>query len=291
MKQCNGCGKIVSQTITMCPVCGINNSGPLKFIDEYKIQTIIYEDRTSIVCKAAKNKDTSPVTIRIFTEKSGMDERVAKRFKNELEKLKKLPDEYFLRHYAIKKSSDGPWYKISEWMDASDWNSVFRSGILDSLPRMVTLFHNIASILDILNKNDHFMPYLILYDLMIPKEKTKNLNIKLNYKLSRFLNARATHNGPMLQKTLDCHPDIINQRAIDFRSGIWSLGKVFIELLTADSNQNINSSTVDELDSPDPELAALLNAMLSDDPDLRPQTMESVVSELFHILKRLTCSE
>ncbi len=160
---------------------------------------------------------------------------------------------------------------------------------MNARPRIITLFYNIASILDILNKHDHFMPYLILYDLLIPKEKVKDLHVKLNYKLSRFLNARATHHGPILQKVLDCHPDIINQRAIDFKSGIWSLGKVFIELLTADLNRDITSSTMDELDGPDPELADLLNAMLADDPDLRPQTMGSVVSELSCILDHLPC--
>lgn len=289
MKQCNACGQIVSQEITMCPVCGSNNSGPLKFIDEYRIQAVIYEGRTSLVCKAVKDREATPVTIRVFTEKSGMDNRVAKRFEKELENLKQLPDKYFLRHYAIKKSSDGPWYKLSEWVDAADWDSIFMSGLLDARPRMISLFHNIAFILDILNTHDHFMPYLILYDLLIPKEKAKDLHVKLNYKISRFLNARATHHGPMLQKVLDCHPDIINQRAIDFRSGIWSLGKVFIELLTADPNQNITSSTVDELVNPDPELGALLNAMLADDPDLRPQTMGGVVSELSRILDHLPC--
>lgn len=86
----------------------------------------------------------------------------------------------------------------------------------------------------------------------------------------------ATHHGPMLQKLLDCHPDIINKRAIDFKSGIWSLGKLFIELLTADHNLKDFSSKVDGLKGLDPDLAVLIKIMLSDDPDLRPQTMRKV---------------
>ncbi len=294
MKQCNVCGQIVSQEITTCPVCGSTNLYGLKFIDDYRIQDIIHEDRTSLVCKAIRNQDETPVSITLFTKESGGDGHVAKRLEKELEKLKQLPAEHFVRQYAIKKSSDGPWYNLSEWVDAADWNSIFMSGLLNARPRMITLFHNIASILDMLNKHDHFMPYLILYDLLIPKENAKDLHVKLNYKLSRFLHARATHHGTMLQKVLDCHPDIINQRPIDFRSGIWSLGKVFVELLTADPNLQDLSSRMDELDGLEPELepelAVLINAMLSDDPDLRPQTMGNVVSELSRILDHLPCS-
>ncbi|MCK5695972.1 MAG: trypsin-like peptidase domain-containing protein [Desulfobacula sp.] len=165
------------------------------------------------------------------------------------------------------------------------------SGLLNDQRRIVTLFHNIACVLDLLHKKDHFMPYLILDDILIPKGKANDLHVKINYKLSRFLNARATHHGPMLQKLLDCHPDIINRRAIDFKSGIWFLGKIFIELLTADHNLKDFSSKVDELKGLDPELAVLIKIMLSDDPDLRSQTMGKVASALSRILDRLPYSD
>ncbi|MCK5099707.1 MAG: trypsin-like peptidase domain-containing protein, partial [Desulfobacteraceae bacterium] len=144
---------------------------------------------------------------------------------------------------------------------------------------------------DLLHKNNHFMPYLLLDDILILKSKTKALNIKINYKLSRFLNTKTTNHGPMLQKLLDCHPDIINQRAIDVKSGIWSLGKIFVELLSADHNVINLSSKIDELEDLDPELAVLIKIMLSDNPDLRPQTMSKVASALLHILDRLPDSD
>ncbi|WP_299980987.1 trypsin-like peptidase domain-containing protein [Desulfobacula sp.] len=291
MKQCKSCGQILSQKITMCPACGSHIVGGIKYIDDYRILAIIHEGRSSLVCKAVKSQDEKPVSIRLFTETSGVDTRIAHRLMAELKELNKLPSEHFVQHYAIKKSSKGLWYRVSEWVDASDWGSIFMSDLLNDQRRVVTLFHNIASVLDMLHKADHFMPYLILDDILIPKEKAKNLHIKINYKLSRFLNARATHHGPMLQKLLECHPDIINQRAIDFKSGIWSLGKIFIELLTADHNLKDFSSKVDELKGLDPELAVLIKIMLSDDPDLRPQTMGKVVSALSRILDRLPYSD
>ncbi|MCD4722365.1 MAG: trypsin-like peptidase domain-containing protein [Desulfobacula sp.] len=290
MKQCKSCGQSLSQKLTMCPACGSHIVSGIKYIDDYKIVTIIHEGRSSLVCKAVKDHGEKPVSIRLFTEKSGVDDRVAKRLEKELEELNKLPSEHFVQHYAIKKSDKGLWYRVSEWVDAADWGSIFVSGLLNDQRRIVTLFHNIASVLDLLHKKDHFMPYLILDDILIPKGKTNDLHVKINYKLSRFLNARATHHGPMLQKLLDCHPDIINKRAIDFKSGIWSLGKIFIELLTADHNLKNFSSKVDDLKGLDTELAVLIKIMLSDDPDLRPQTMSKVTSALSRILDRLPYS-
>ena len=290
MKLCKSCGQSLSEKITMCPACGRHIASGIKYIDDYQIVTIIHEGRSSLVCKAVKDQDEKPVSIRLFTEKSGVDDRVAKRLEVELEELKKLPSQHFVQHYSIKKSSDGFWYRVSEWVDADNWGSIFMSDLLNEQRRVVTLFHNIASVLDLLHNNDHFMPYLILEDILIPRGKAKDLHVKINYKLSRFLNARATHHGPMLQKLLECHPDIINKRAIDFKSGIWSLGKIFIELLTADHNLKDFSSKVDELEGLDPELGVLIKIMLSDDPDLRPQTMGKVVSALSRILDRMPYS-
>ena len=291
MKQCKACGQILSEKITMCPDCGSHIVKGIKYIDDYRILAIIHEGRSSLVCKAVKGNSQKPVSIRLFTKKSGVDDHVATRLEKELKELKKLPPEHFVQHYAVRKSNEGLWYRTGEWVDAADWGSIFVSGILNDQRRIVTLFHNIASVLDLLHKNDHFMPYLILDDILIPKKKLKTLHVKINYKLSRFLNARATHHGPMLQKLLDCHPDIVNQRPIDFKSGIWSLGKLFIELLTADHNLKNFSSRVDELNGLNPELAVLIKIMLSDDPDLRPQTMGKVALALSQILDRLPYSD
>jgi len=287
MKRCTSCDQIVSEKIITCPACGSHIVEGMKYIDDYRIQAIIHEGRSSIVCKAIKDEAEHSVSIRIFTEKSGVDEQIAKRLEQELTELKKLPAKHFVQHFALKQSRDGHWYRLSEWVDAIDWGSIFMSNLLNDQRKLVTLFHNIASVLDLLNKQDHFMPYLILDDILIPQRKAKELHVKINYKLSRFLNARATHHGPMLQKLLDCHPDLINERAINFKSGIWSLGKIFVEILSADPNLKDYSSKIDHIEGLDPDLVTLIKLMLSDDPSLRPQTMSRVISALSRILNRL----
>lgn len=287
MKRCKSCEQIISQKISTCPACGSDIIDGIKYIDYYRIQAIIHEGHSSLLCKAIRSQDKDPASIRLFTEDSGVDENVAARLKNELIELSKLPAEHFVQHYTIKKSKEGLWYRVSEWVDADDWGTIFMSGILNNPRKIVTLFHNIASVLDLLHKNGHFMPYLMLDDILIPKSQAKDLNIKINYKLSRFLNGKSTHHSPMLQRLLDCHPDIVNQRALDLKSSIWSLGKIFVELLSADHNLTNPSAKVDKLQNLDPELTVLIKIMLSDDPDLRPQTMGKIVAALSNILDRL----
>jgi len=291
MKCCQSCGQILSEKIITCPACGYHIAEGLKTIDGYKILEIIHEGYSSLVVKALKGEDSTPVNLRLFTDASGVDDTVAKRLIAELDELKKLPIEHFVEHYAIKKTSDGHWYRVSEWVEAEDWGSVFISGRFNDHRCLVKLFYNIAFALDLLHKHDHFMPYLILEDILIPANRNDDLHIKINYKLSRFLNAKVTHHGPMIEKLLECHPDIVNKRAIDFRSGIWSLGKVFLEIMTADPNLKEFSLKAAESRGIDPELTVLIKLMLSDDPDLRPQTMGKVVSGLSRILDHLPYSD
>jgi S1-C subfamily serine protease len=83
----------------------------------------------------------------------------------------------------------------------------------------------------------------------------------------------------MLKKLLNCHPDMVNQRPLDFRSDIWSLGKIFVELLSADLEITDFLAKVDALDLPQ-EAKILFKVMLTDDPDLRPRSMAEVAVSL-----------
>ena len=285
MKRCNSCEQILSQRIRVCPACGSQLMAGLSHIDEYKILSMIHEGRSSMVFKAAK-PGGNPVSIRLFTTNSGVDETIAQRLKKELEELKTLPPEYFVQHFALKKSQDGLWYRVSEWLYADDWASIFVSGILQDRRNIIRLFLDITLILDSLQKKKHFMPFLILDDVLVSR-KNGGLKVKINYKLSRFLTAEATHHGPMLQKLLDTHPDILNHRAIDPKSAIWSLGKLFVEILTANPDIKNYSEKIDHLPDSDPKLVTLLKLMLSSDPDVRPKSMEKIAAVLTKILERI----
>jgi len=282
MKLCQNCGQPVAEEITTCPSCGSEIAEGIKRIDNYLIEEVLHEGHASILCRAVKEGETKPVMIRIFTPQSGVNNDVADRLKGELEELKKLPVEGFVSHQEIRRSSDGLWYRVSEWVDAESWGDLVGSGRLKDYQVAFRLFSRIASTLATLHELGHFIPHLILNDIIVVKGDKEEFEVKIDYKLSRFFDPKLDLPGPMLKHLLDCHPDIVNQRPLDFRSDIWSLGKIFIELLTADYETCDYLVKIDELPLPH-EVEVLFKTMLADDPDLRPRSMNEVSEGLDRI--------
>ena len=282
MKLCQKCDQPVAEEITTCPSCGSVISEGRKYIDDYRIVDVLHEGHSSFLCRAIRERTQELVMIRLFTPESRVDEEVVWRLKRELEELKKLPGEGFVRHHAIRQSSDGLWYRISEWINAESWGSLLASGRFQDTSVLIDLFYQMASILAVLHDQGHFIPHLILNDIIVIKNDREELKVKIDYKLSRFFDPKLDRPGPMLKNLLNCHPDIVNQRPLDFRSDIWSLGKIIVELLTADLETRDFLAKVDELDLPD-ELVVLLKVMLADDPDMRPRSMAEVAESLARI--------
>ncbi len=279
MKLCPSCGQPVAESIMICPTCGNEVGEGRTHVDDYRILDILHEGYSSILCKAVKAGETRPVMIRIFTPRSGVDEAVAQRLKRELEALKKLPEDYFVKHLDILKSSDGLWYRVSEWIDAESWGTLLSAGTLDDLNTAFALFHRIAVILEGLHQIGHIIPHLILDDIIVYKNDAGRLEIKIDYKLSRFLDPKIVRPSPMLKHLLSCHPDIVNQRPLDFRTDIWSLGKIFVELLTATHTAADYIAEIDQILLPR-KAEMLFKSMLADDPALRPQSMNDVAMTL-----------
>jgi S1-C subfamily serine protease len=286
MKLCPKCDQPVAEEITTCPSCGSTIVAGRKYIDDYRIVDVLHEGHASFLCRAIRERTQELVMIRLFTAQSGVNEEVARRLEQELEELKKLPPEGFVRHYAIRRSSDGLWYRTSEWINTESWGSLLASGRLANLSTCIDLFHQMASILAVLHEQGHIIPHLILNDIIVVKDDPEALRIKIDYKLSRFFDPKLDQPGPMLKKLLTCHPDIVNQRPLDFQSDIWSLGKIFVELLTADLETKDFLSKIDDLQLP-PELDVLLKVMLADDPDIRPRSMAEVAESLARIKEGL----
>jgi S1-C subfamily serine protease len=282
MKLCPKCDQSVAEEITTCPTCGSIIGEGRKYIDDYRIVDVLHEGHSSFLCRAIRERTQELVMIRLFTPESGVDEKVVWRLKRELEELKKLPHEGFVRHHAIRQSSDGLWYRISEWINSESWGSLLASGKLQDRSVLINLFYQMASILAVLHEKGHFIPHLILNDIIVIKESSEEFTTKIDYKLSRFFDPKLNRPGPMLKNLLDCHPDIINRRPLDYRSDIWSLAKIFVELLTADLETRDFLSKVDELELSS-ELNVLLKVMLADDPDMRPRSMAEVAESLAKI--------
>ena len=282
MKLCPKCDQQVAEEITICPSCGNEIGEGRKYIDDYRIVDVLHEGHASFLCRAIRERTNEHVMIRLFTQQSGVDSDVAARLMREIEELKKLPDEGFVRHHAIRQSNEGLWYRISEWVDTESWGSLLASGRLSDRQVLFNLFYQMAAAIAVLHQEGYFIPHLILNDIIVVKGKDGELNVKIDYKLSRFFDPKLDRPGPMLKRLLNCHPDIIHQRPLDYRSDIWSLGKVFVELLTADLECMDFRAKVDELDLPQ-DIQILLKVMLADDPDMRPRSMAEVADSLARI--------
>ena len=279
MKICIQCGQIVAEEVHTCPSCGAEVTAGRTAIDDYRILEVLHEGYSSILCKAQREGQDEPVLIRIFTPPSGVDARLAARLQHELEELQALPETYFVRHLAIKQSAEGLWYRISEWVEALNWGSLLATGRLQDARTSLRLLYRIASILDGLHRIGHIIPHLILDDILVYEDDAGTLKVMIDYKLSRFLDPQLDRPGPMLARLLTLHPDIVNQRPLDHRSDIWSLGKAFVEILSADPDLSDLQAQVAGLPVP-PEVQTLIRLMLSDDPDLRPRSMAEVAAVL-----------
>jgi S1-C subfamily serine protease len=290
MKLCPTCGQPVAEEIAACPACGRELGDRRRTIDDYRIVDVLHEGHSTFLCRAVRERTQEHVMIRLFTPRSGVTAAVAARLERELEELKKLPGEGFVRHYAIRRSADGLWYRVSEWVDAESWGSLLASGRLADRSVLLGLFRRTAEILTVLHAHGHFIPHLILNDIIVvPEASGRALAVKIDYKLSRFIDPRLDRPAPMLRRLLASHPDIVNQRPLDFRSDIWSLGKVFVELLSGDLEIDDLEARVDDLEVPE-DVKVLLRVMLADDPDLRPQSMAEIADSLARIQRAMESS-
>ncbi len=284
MKLCPNCDQHVAEEISVCPACGKAIGEGRKYIDDYRIVDILHEGHASLLCRAIRERTGELVMIRLFTSQSGVNEAVALRLKRELEELKKLPAKGFVRHHAIRRSQDGLWYRISEWLNTESWGSLLASGLLSDRRVVYDLFYQMASALALLHHRGYLIPHLILNDIIVIKNHSGALEVKIDYKLSRYFDPKLDRPGPMLNRLLQTHPDIVHQRPLDFRSDIWSLGKIFVELLSADLETVDFLAKAEELDLSS-ETKILLKVMLADDPDMRPRSMDDVAKSLARIRK------
>ena len=153
MKLCQSCGQSLAEDITVCPACGSEVAEGINTIDDYRIIEVLHEGYATILCRAVNLQTEVPVMIRIFSPQSGVDEKIAGRLKKELEELKKLPEDYFVRHFEIRQSAEGLWYRVSEWLDTENWGNLIAAGVFQDYRIAFQLFYRMATILEGLSNN------------------------------------------------------------------------------------------------------------------------------------------
>ena len=286
MNICPKCQTPLSEKLMNCPACGSKIVPGKTHIDDYRIVDYLHEGYGSILYRARKQGETQDVLIRIFKPESGIDAEKAARLKAELDDLRTLPPDVFVRHLDIRKSSDGDWYRVSEWIETLDWGDLLASGFFTDYKPAFSLFAEIASALARLHATHHCIPHLILSDILVFRNDQGDLSVKIDYKLSRFIDPGLDRPASMLQHLVEIHPDIQAGRPFDSRFDIWALGKIFVELLTRDHDITDFKTGIQQLPLPE-KAKTLIREMLEKDPELRPGDM----NEIAESLKRITADE
>ncbi|MHB8765170.1 MAG: trypsin-like peptidase domain-containing protein [Deferrisomatales bacterium] len=286
MKICPTCSQTVGETVARCPACGGDVGAGRQRVDDYRIVAFVHEGYGSLLYQAVRDGDPEPVLLRLFKPESGITDAIAERLRAELRLLAELPDERFVRHREVKRSSDGVWYRVSEWVDAERWGDLVASGYFEDHGAAFVFFARVAEALEELHEADHFIPHLILDDLLASRGADGALAVQVDYKLSRFVDPKLERPSPALRHLLECHPDFMGKRPLDPRSDMWALGKVFVELLSGKTDLADHRGALGELSLPE-KIETLLRRMLDDDPDRRPGSMARVAG----VLRSCTAAE
>lgn len=285
MKTCPQCHQRLGEQVAVCPSCGYEFHLGHETIGAYRIASLIHDGYASVVFKAIHEQSGKPFMVRIYKPEACLTDDIVHRLKLEIDKLHRLADDCFVSHLSMDQAEDGTWFRVSEWVEAHNWGNLISSGKLSKFSILMDIFLQIARILEILHRSGRLIPHLTLDDIMVYTDSPDRLKVKMDYKLSRFLTPQLARPGATLQKLMATHPDIQKERPLDTRSDIWSLGKLFVELMCADPDRIDYPGAVDELDIPH-DLANLVHVMLSDDPAKRPQAITEVVAVLQRLKKR-----
>lgn len=282
MKLCPDCQQRVAEDVALCPNCGASLPTARQTLDDYQLTEFVREGYGCMLYRARKAGDAQTYLIRLFKPQTRLDDTKVERLRRELAELKKLPAKRFVQHFEIKRSAEDDWYRVSEWVEAEAWSNLLASDFGGDSRRRFGLLARIAEAVDELHQHGHLIPHLILPDLLVTRASDGQFEVKLDFKLSRFLDPELSHPSPQLLALLKQHPDIAGKRPLDARTDIWSLGRVFVAILTRSSELDHPLAELDGLRLPQ-SIRTVLRAMLSDDPDSRPRSLALVSAALRNV--------
>lgn len=279
MKTCAQCRQQIGEDVNNCPICGAETPFGRTHVDSYKILQFFSEGPGSITYKAQGEGEASPVLIRLFKPESGINPEKALRLQKELELLHTLPPAKFVRHFGIHQSSQGEWYRVSEWLDVIAWGDLIGSGYFLDLEKAFAFMATIAEGLSDLHSLGCCIPHLTSDDLVPMRTADGSIAVKIDYKLSRFIDPNLPNLSSRMSALISVHPDILKQIPLDTRTDVWSLGRIFLVLLTGRDELKEAVAALDELSIP-MRIKRLIGQMLEEDPGLRPESMDEVAKRL-----------
>jgi S1-C subfamily serine protease len=285
MITCPTCAQPLGEEVSICPHCSTALTSHRTSINGYHLGTLLREGYASLLYRGSKAGTEEKVLVRVFKPEAPIDAEKADKIKKLLDRLSKPPSSRLVRHHELACTEDGTWYRVSEWVDMVAWSDLIASRFFQQ-PRqerkILNLFIEIASAVADLHQHGLIIPFLTYDDILIYRDASGELGAKIDYKFSLSLDPDLAQPPLMLQKLLAQHPDFCEKRPLDMRSDIWSLGKIFIELLAGSDDLADLSAAIE----PVPwhrKIKVLLRQMIEDDPALRLNLMSRVIELLSEV--------
>lgn len=285
MKQCPHphCKQVLGEGVAVCPSCGNPLDTGLDRIDDYVLLELIGETSSGVLYRARRDQDDADVLLRLHPENTVLSEDQARRMNQELEAVSALSPEHMVRHMALRRSEQGRWYRVSEWIAATTWGDLKASRFFRD-PRnkraWIDLFIQMAEPLRILHEGGRIMPHLSLNDLILYKGTDDQWKIKLDYKL-----APAPQEAQQ-PRSSSIHPDAVAGHPWDKRSDVWTLGRLMLTLLVDTDDIDDCRKMIDDIYQRfqpivlHRKLSGLLRAMVEEDQEKRTTSMEIVLTGL-----------
>ena len=279
MKPCASCGQMLSERLVACPGCGAALPQSRASLGSYLLLECIHEGSGCLLFRARREGENQDVLVRMFTANAGMDEGKAALLRKEIEEINRLLGESYVRHFELGQDQDGTWFRVSEWIEQILWSELVANGCFEDRVNAFRLFSQIAGALVPLHQTGRCIPHLVLYDLLVFKDAAGDFRVKVDVKLSRFLEIKPSQAPPLLKWLLETHPDIVAGRPLDQRADVWSLGSIFIGLLSGLIDCGDPAKALEALELPK-HAKILLGRMIESDPDLRIASMENIAAAL-----------
>ena len=279
MTRCSNCQQPLGEALSVCPLCGTPQTARRTHIDEYILDDFVNEGPDCLTYKAHTSESGSPTFLRLFKPEAGITAETAGRLRAEIDSLRGLPGPHFVHHHAVCCSTDGEWYRVSEWLDAVKWGDLIGSGYFLNYAQAAELFAGIAEGMQQLHERGLAIPHLTLDDLLAVRDSAGGLSVRIDYKFSRLIDPALPNPRPGLAALLAVHPDLRSGRPLDFRSDVWSMGRVFAHLLTGEDDVAGSLQALDAAGAP-ARLKVLLHQMLESSPEERPATASVIAQTL-----------
>ncbi|MFH1135513.1 MAG: trypsin-like peptidase domain-containing protein [Pseudomonadota bacterium] len=289
MKKCPNpdCNLILGETIKVCPACGRGLEPAPVHIDDYDLVEIVRETSAGVLYRARPKNGESDVMLRLYPAETVWSNEEVQRIDQEFTAVSQLSRERVVQHIASSRAGDGRLLRVSEWIDGVAWGDLTASRFFRDPHKKkdwIDLFIQMAEALNVLHHGGRIMPHLSLDDLLLFKDGDGGWKIKLDYKLSPI--PHVPDLSPANPTRLTRHPDLIAQRPLDHRSDIWTLGRLWVELLIGTDDFDDCRKVVDGIYHRfEPivlhrKLSGLLRAMVDNDLDKRPLSLDKVIASL-----------